>query len=169
VTTSGSSTEPCAATSRTRLGEARDGGHAALEQVAGARGSGLEQRGRVPGLDLPRDEEHADTGKLGADRAHDPGALVAAMGLGELGDRHVRAMRADLAQQVAGVACLAGDLEVGVLQQADHRCPAQSRVRGDHDPDAGHEVLGRSGRGTGSARTAASALAGSKGLLRVAP
>src|SRR5215207_8510729 len=79
-------------------------------------------------------------------------ALVAAMGLGELGNGHVGAMRADFSQQV------------------DHRRPAQSGAGGDYHPDAGHEALGRSGsRYRFSTRsTAASALAGSHGVLRVA-
>jgi hypothetical protein len=48
-------------------------------------------------------------------------------------------MRTHLAQQVAGVAGLAGQLEAGVLQEADHRRSAQSGARGDHDPDVAFE------------------------------
>ena len=60
--------------------------------------------------------------------------------VGEIGrhpdvdDRHVRLVRADLAQQVGRVAGLGHDLDPGLLEQTSHSFPQEQLVVGDHGP-----------------------------------
>ena len=57
----------------------------------------------------------------------------------DVDDRDVRLERANLQEQLVGVACLADDLEARILEQAGHALAQQDRVVGDQDSQAGAE------------------------------
>ena len=121
--------------------------HAILEQVAGALGGLREQLERVGLLDVLREHEHRRARVLGADPVGGAQALV---GVGrrhpDVDHRDVGMVGSDLAQQILGVAGLAGHFEAGFLEQARQTLAQQHGVVGDHDTDFGVTHTGISAR-----------------------
>ena len=73
---------------------------------------------------------------VGADLVRGAQALVGVGGRHpHVDDGDVRPVRADLAQQVLGVAGLAGDLEARLLQQPREALAQQHGVIGQHDAE----------------------------------
>ena len=115
-----------------------DVGDAVLEQIAGALGRLGQQLERVGLLDVLGEHEHRSRRALGADPVRRAQALVG------VGRRHahvdhgdVGLVRADLAQQLLGVARLADDLEARLVQQSRDPLTQQNGVVGDHDTHGG--------------------------------
>src|SRR3954454_15629586 len=121
-----------------RVGEGVHVRHAVLEQVArGLRGL-RQQVERVGLLDVLAEHEHARAGVLRADLAGRAQPLVGVAGRhADVDDRDVGLVGADLAEQVLGVAGLAGDLEAGVLEQPDETLAQQHGVLGHDDLEWG--------------------------------
>jgi len=120
-------------------------GDAVLEQVADALRALAEQVDGVGLLGVLGEHEHTRAGQLGADRPRRAQALVGVRRRHpDVGDRHVRSLRADVPQQLVGIARLADDVEAGRLQQVDDPDPQQHRVLGDDHAHAARR--GRSRR-----------------------
>ena len=119
-------------------------GDAVLEQVADALGARLEERHRVPGLDVLREQEHADRGMPLADLAGGPKALVRVRRRhADVDDRDVGLVHRDVAEQVLRVARLRDDLEPRFLEQPRHAFPEEDRVVGDDDAASVAELRDR--------------------------
>jgi hypothetical protein len=111
--------------------EVRD---AVLQQVADTFRARLEQGHRVSGLDVLRQQQHADAGITLANLACGLKPFVGVCGRHpDVHDRHVRPVHRDVPEQVVGRSGLSDDLEAGLLEQADDALPQQDRVVGDDD------------------------------------
>ena len=82
-----------------------------------------------------REHEHADLGKLLAQRHRrlEPVVLAAGRHL-DVDDRDVRAMRERLAQEVVGVAGARHDVHARVVEHSRDAFAQQHVVLADHDP-----------------------------------
>ena len=128
---------------RAALGDTADGGRelvdvgdAILEQVADALGALREQLQRVAGLDVLREDEHADARVALADLLGRAQALV---GVGrrhpDVHDRDVRAVHRNMAEQVVSGAGLGHDLEACVLEQPRDPFAQEDGVVGEDDAE----------------------------------
>src|SRR5581483_526007 len=118
--------------------ELADVADAVLQEVAHPLGAVGEQVEGVLRLDVLREHEHGGAGMALADLAGRAQALVRVGGRHpDVHHRHVRAVRADLQEQLLGGARLPDHLEPGVREQARDPLAQEDGVLGDHD--ARHE------------------------------
>src|SRR4051812_8326455 len=116
-----------------RLDEAVDIADPVLQEVADALGRVGEQRLRVGGLDVLRQHEHAEPGLSRAQEDRRAQAVVLVAGRHpHVHDRHVRLVRADLADEVLRVARLRHHVEAGALEQHHDALAQQHGVVGHH-------------------------------------
>ena len=95
----------------------------------------LEQSQRVARLDVLREHEHTNVRMLAPYLVCGNEALVGVRRRhADVDDRHVRLVRADLAQQVGCIAGLRDDLDARLLEQTSHSFPQEQLVVGDHGP-----------------------------------
>ena len=129
-----------------RARELLDVGDAVLEQVPDRARVLADQLERVVGLDVLRQHEHADVGMRLADLDRRAQSVV---GVGrrhaDVDDRDVRAMRADLAEELVGITGLRYHVEALGLEHADHATAQQDVIVGDHQAQRPAVTLGGDG------------------------
>ena len=119
-------------------------GDAVLEEIADTLGARLEERHRVAGLDVLREQEHADRRMPLADLAGGPQPFVCMRRRhANVDDRDVGLVHRDVAEQVLRVPRLRDDLEPRFLEQPRHAFPEEDRVVCDNDPASIAELRNR--------------------------
>ncbi len=124
-----------------RVGELGHVGDPVLEQVADAGGAALQQLGRVPGLDVLGEHQHAGPGMPAAELEGGAQALVG------VGRRHADVHHGDVGtvlghggEQGVAVGHGGAHLVAAVLEEPDQPLAHQGGVLGDHDPHGRHAL-----------------------------
>ena len=121
-----------------RAGELVEVGDPVLEQVPDAACVVADQLERVGRLDVLAEQEHADVGVRLPDRHGRAQAVVGVRGRhADVDHGRVGAMRADLADEVVGVARLCDDVEAVRLEHVDQPLEQQGVIVGDDHPEPG--------------------------------